>query len=446
MSIKRPAMNPTPVHIESYGCSTNTADGEVLAGCLSQAGFELADSIQAAEVIVFNCCSVKGPTENRMIDLVKRAPKDKKVIVAGCLPLTSYERLRKAARFDAVVGPAAGTRIVDAVRRVLAGEKVVALEDALRAKPDLLLPRLTKNRVVSVVPVSYGCLGACAYCSVVFARGRLRSYTIEEIVQKLKCDLGTGAKEFWLTSQDMACYGRDLGTNLAELVKSVCAVPGDFRVRVGMMTPNFALDILDELVEAFRDERVFKFLHVPVQSGDDKVLTSMNRCYTVQEFRKIVHAFRTAFPEVTLATDVICGFPGETREAFENTVQLISDVKPDVVNVSKFFARPRTAAASMTKGLVEQGEIKRRSAEMAKLAKRLSLEQNRRWIGWKGTVLIDEKVKVPGSWVGRNLSYKPIAVKSSANLLGETLTIKVAEAFNTYLAGPIVNKTVVLEN
>ena len=425
------------VLVKSYGCSTNLADGEVLAGCLSQAGFDLAQSIPEADVVVYNCCAVKGPTENRMIELLKRVPREKKVVVAGCLPLTSFGRLQRDVRFDAAVGPAAGLGIVDVVKRVLAGEKVVALEGALCAKPVLSLPRLTKNPVVSLVPVGYGCLGSCAYCCVVFARGRLRSYAIEEIVEKVKCDLASGVKEFWFTSQDMACYGRDVGTNLAALLKSVCAIPGDFWIRVGMMTPNFALDMLNELVEAFRCEKVFKFLHLPVQSGDDVVLKRMRRCYTVQDFRKVVSAFRAAFPEVTLATDVICGFPGETKEAFDNTLRLISEVKPDIVNVSKFFGRPGTVAAEMT-NVVEQAEIKRRSTEAAKLAKQISLDRNLRWIKWTGEILVDEKGKVLGSWVGRNFAYKPVTVKSNSDLLGNTLKVKVAKAFPTYLEGTVV--------
>ncbi len=388
-------------------------------------------------MVVVNCCSVKGPTENRMIDLIKRLPKDKKVVVAGCLPLTSFERLSKDARFDGVVGPAAGASIVDVVERVLAGEKVVALDHALRAKPSFGLPRLSRNRVVSLVPVGYGCLGACAYCCVVFARGRLRSCGVEEIVDRVKCDLSLGVKEFWLTSQDMACYGRDLGTNLAVLLRAVCAVPGDFRVRVGMMTPNFVLDMLPELVGAFDDAKVFKFLHLPVQSGDGMVLKGMNRCYSVKEFKMIVEAFRDRFPEVTLATDVICGFPGETKQAFDRTLELMNEVKPDVVNVSKFFARPGTAAASMTEGLVAPAEIKRRSAAMACLAKQLSLERNQRWVGWIGEILVDEKGKVAGSWVGRNFAYKPVVVKSGSNLLGEALKVKIVKAFNTHLEATI---------
>jgi threonylcarbamoyladenosine tRNA methylthiotransferase CDKAL1 len=422
------------VLVKSYGCSTNLADSEVLAGCLAKAGYELASSASEADVVIYNTCAVKGPTENRVIEALKRAH-GKKLIVAGCLPLINFERLCREVRFDGAVGPATGKKIADVVRRVMAGEKVVDLDAGLDAKPGLSLPQLRSNPVISVLPVSYGCLGSCAYCCVVFARGLLRSCTVKEVTERVRKDLVAGAKEFWVTSQDMACYGRDVGTNLAALVKALGDVEGDFRVRVGMMTPNLVTDILDDLIEAFKNEKVFKFVHLPVQSGDDRVLKLMRRFYTVQDFREIVDAFRAAFPEITLATDVICGFPGETREAFANTLKLIGEVKPDIVNVSKFFARPRTAAAEMHSAVVEPAEIKRRSTEAAKLVKRVSLERNQHWVGWSGEVLVDEKGKVPGSWIGRNFAYKPVTLKSSADLLGKTLQVKVVKAFSTYLAG-----------
>jgi threonylcarbamoyladenosine tRNA methylthiotransferase CDKAL1 len=423
------------VFLKSYGCSANQADGEVMKGCLAQAGIELVESASAADVVVVNTCAVKGPTENRVIDALKRCPQGRKLVVAGCLPLTSYDRLLREVRFDGAVGPAAGKGIVEVVEQVFRGEKVTALNDALVAKPSLALPQLRSNKVISVVPVNYGCLGACAYCCVVFARGRLRSYTVENVLGRVRRDLAAGAREFWVTSQDTACYGRDLGVNLAVLLEALTTVSGDFRVRVGMMTPNLVADIADRLVAAFKNEKVFKFVHLPVQSGDDEVLRRMCRFYTVQEFRDLVSLFRSAFPQITLATDVICGFPGETREAFENTLRLISEVKPDIVNVSKFFPRPKTAAAEMRDEFVDLAETKRRSTMAAELAKRTALERNRRWIGWTGAVLIDEKGKVPGTWIGRNFAYKPITVKSAENLLGRTLDVRVEKAFSTHLSG-----------
>jgi threonylcarbamoyladenosine tRNA methylthiotransferase CDKAL1 len=423
------------VFLKSYGCSTNQADGEVMAGCLAQAGCELVDSASAADLVVVNTCAVKGPTENRVIDALKRNPQGKKLVVAGCLPLTSFDRLCREVRFDGAVGPAVGNSIVEVVERVFKGEKVVALTNALFAKPSLALPQLRSNPVISVVPVNYGCLGACAYCCVVFARGHLRSHSIEDVVVRVRQDLAAGAKEFWITSQDTACYGRDVSVNLAVLLQALGAVRGDFRVRVGMMTPNLVTDIVDELVAAFRSDKISKFVHLPVQSGNDGVLRRMRRFYTVQEFKGVVDAFRAAFPQITLATDVICGFPGETREAFENTLQLISEVKPDIVNVSKFFPRPRTAAAEMHDGLVALTEIKRRSTSAAELGKRIALERNRQWMGWTGEVLIDEKGKVPGTWIGRNFAYKPITVKSAEDLLGRKLNVRIMDAFSTHLSG-----------
>jgi threonylcarbamoyladenosine tRNA methylthiotransferase CDKAL1 len=425
------------VLVKNYGCSANLADGEVLAGCLAKAGYELAASASETDVAVYNTCAVKGPTENRIIETLRRVPPDKKLIVAGCLPLINFERLRREVRFDGVVGPSAGEKIVDVVERVLEGEKIINLDNALNVMPTLNLPRLRSNAVISILPVSYGCLGNCAYCCVVFARGNLRSYAIEETTERMRKDLTAGAKEFWVTSQDTACYGRDIGTNLAALLNALGDVEGDFRVRVGMMTPSMVTDILDDLIAAFKNSKVFKFVHLPVQSGDNRVLKRMQRFYTIQDFKEIVNAFRAVFPEVTLATDIICGFPGETQEAFENTLELIGEVKPDIVNVSKFFARPRTAAAAMHDEFVELTEIKRRSTEAAKLVKRISLERNQRWIGWAGEVLIDEKGKVLGSWIGRNFAYKPVTVKSSADLLGKKLQVKVVKAFSTYLAATV---------
>jgi MiaB-like tRNA modifying enzyme len=413
------------------------ADGEVLAGCLAQAGFQLAASEAEADVLIYNTCAVKGPTENRIIYVVKHAPKGKKLIVAGCLPLISFERLRREVRFDGAVGPSFGKEIVDAVTRVAAGEKVVDL-DGLNKKPKLCLPRIKSNPFVSVVPISYGCLGSCAYCCVVFARGRLRSYSVKEVADRVQSDVADGAREVWVTSQDTACYGRDLHSNLAELLQALDGLSGDFKVRVGMMTPNMVTDMKDRLIDAFKSDKVFKFLHLPVQSGDDKTLKRMRRFYTTEEFKGIVNSFRTQFPTLTLATDVIVGFPGETMQAFEKTLKLLEEVKPDVTNVSKFFARPKTAAAQMKDGMVERDEIKRRSTLAAGLAKQISLEQNKRWVGWVGEVLVDEKGKVEGSWVGRNFAYKPVVIKSSDNLLGKRVRVKVVEASITYLNGVYV--------
>ena len=263
-----------------------------------------------------------------------------------------------------------------------------------------------------------------------FARGKLRSNSLEKIVYRVKQDLNSGAKEFWLTSQDTACYGKDKNTNLATLLKKVAEVEGNFFVRVGMMNPNHVLSILDELVDVYNSDKIFKFLHLPVQSGDNKVLGLMNRKYSVEEFQTVVEAFREKFPQLTLATDVICGFPGETKQAFENTKQLISKIRPDVVNVSKFFARPNTPAEKLAP--IAAKELNRRSKEMSLLARQVSFDRNKKWVGWMGRVLVDEKGK-KGSWMGRNFGYKTVVIKTDENLLGQFIQVKVVKAFSTYI-------------
>lgn len=408
-----------------------------MAGCLARAGYELVDSVSSAEVVVLNTCAVKGPTENRMIEISKRIASGKRLVVAGCLPLINFGRLQKEVSFAGIVGPGAGERIVEVVRRVSNGERVVSIEEA-PGLPDLNLPRVQSNPVTSTVPVSCGCLGSCAYCCVVFARGRLRSYRVQDIVERVKRDLASGLREIWITSQDTACYGKDYGSSLAELLHALLGIDKDFRIRIGMMTPNNAKNIRMGLVKAFQDKRIFKFIHLPVQSGDDDVLKRMRRFYGVDDFRAFVSSFRARFPDMTLATDVICGFPGESEEAFERTLRLMKEVRPDIVNVSKFFVRPKTAAAKMEKDFVPSSEIKRRSVRACALAKRLSLENNLRWVGWTGEILVDEVGKVPGSWVGRNFAYKPVAVKNASRLIGKVRNVEVVKAFPTYLAGEVV--------
>lgn len=425
--------------VRSFGCSSSFADGGVLAGCLAEVGHEIVNSVSEAELVIVNTCAVKGPTENRMIEILNKVPRNKKLIVAGCLPLISFNRIRSETRFDGVTGPAAGRRIVEVVERVSRGEEVIELEETKRNLPKLGLPRVQTNPVVSVIPISYGCLGSCAYCCVNQARGSLRSHEIDEIVMRIKRDITEGFQEFWLTSQDTACYGKDKRTNLVELLWALSGLRGDFRIRVGMMTPNSLFDILEGLIDVFQSYHIFKFIHLPIQSGDDEILGRMRRSYSANDFREIVTVFRARHKCLTLATDIICGFPGETSGAFKHTVEIIEEMKPDIVNVSKFFPRPQTLAATMQNDFVPISETKRRSRDVAEKAKELALAKNLQWVDWQGEILVDEKGKMSCSWIGRNFAYKPVVIKSVTNLLGKKLRVEIVEAFPTYLKGKIIN-------
>ncbi len=417
------------IYIRSFGCPTNFADGEHMTSCLLAAHRNIVKKAVDADILIYNTCAVKTPTENKIIEILKKVPEGKKIVVTGCLPLVNFRRLKSEVKFDCALGSSPGNRIVNVVNMVEQGKKAVMLERD--SKPTLNQSNTRLSRIISIVPINYGCLGSCAYCCVQFARGRLRSHLQDEIVKRVKHDLACGCQEIWLTSQDTACYGRDIDTDLGNLLQGVCKIDGTFFVRLGMMTPNYASEVLNALVEAYKDERIFKFLHLPVQSGDDEVLKLMNRGYSAEVFRRIISTFRKEIPNLTIATDIICGFPGESREAFKHSMDLLEEIQPDIVNISKFFVRPNTPAERM-KPLPNE-IVKERSQKMAKLVRQIMWTKNKVWINWEGKVLIDEKGKSPSSWIGRNFAYKPITVRSDENLLGTTMNVRISKAFPMHL-------------
>ncbi|MFQ6094817.1 MAG: tRNA (N(6)-L-threonylcarbamoyladenosine(37)-C(2))-methylthiotransferase [Candidatus Bathyarchaeia archaeon] len=424
------------VYIESYGCTANRFDLEVMLAKLVNGGYSTVDDAKSADVILINTCGVKKPTEDKILNRLRvLSSLGKPLIVAGCLPKINLKAIYSSApSFSAAVDPYSVSRILEAMKDAESGVKHKLF---FSEKPDikLLQPKVRLNRFVEIVKIAEGCSGACSFCCVRFARGRLFSYPKSVIVDRIRDAVSDGAREIWITSQDNGAYGLDIGSDLAELLEECCMVEGDFLIRVGMMNPNHALRILDRLVQAFMDRKVFKFLHLPVQSGDDLVLRRMNRFYSVEDFKRIVSTFREKMPRITLSTDVICGFPGESEDAFNRTVELIKEAAPDIVNISKFFPRPQTPAAEMEQ--LPPAEVKNRSRRLTEIAKRISYERNRLWLGWKGRILIDEKGK-RDTWVGRNYAYKPVVVRCEENLLGKFVDVCVVEAFPTYLKAEIL--------
>jgi len=423
------------IYIESHGCSANKFDLEIMLAALSNAGHKLVTDAESADMFLINTCGAKKPTEDRMLQRLRVLNSlGKPLIVAGCLPRIHLEAVRKSAPFfAAAVDPHSVSRILEAVTAAVNGEtNRLFFSDSPRAK--LLQPKVRLNKYIEIVQIAEGCTGTCSFCCVRLARGMLLSYPKELVLDRISKASQEGVREIWITSQDNGAYGLDIGTDLVELLAECCEIEG-ISMRIGMMNPNHALRIAKRLVGIYRDDKVFKFLHLPVQSGDDKVLKSMNRLYSVEDFKSIVSLFRKEVPETTLSTDVICGFPGESEAAFERTVELIREVKPDIVNISRFFPRPRTPAERMRQLPVE--EVKNRSRYLSKLAREISYERNKTWLNWQGKILIDGKSD-GDRWVGRNLAYKPIVVKSERELLGKLVYARVNEAFPTYLKGEIL--------
>jgi len=390
-------------YIETYGCSRNQADSEAIAGALSEEHEQVFDS-KKADIIVVNTCIVKTPTENKVLKAIKRyAETGKKLIIAGCMPEAQLEKVKEAAPNAEYWGVMHDT----------------VLEGA----------RIRVNKIVGIIPISSGCLGECSYCIVRFARGKLKSYSPEKIVKAVEKSMSEGCREIWITGQDTGAYGKDIGSSLPTLLERVCKIPGDFKVRVGMMNPNHTVKMLPELVKVLKHEKMFKFLHLPVQSGNNKILKAMNRFYTVEDYKKIISFVKKEIPQITISTDIIAGFPGETEEQFKDSLKLVKETEPDVVNISRYGARPKTPAAK----LKQHQEItkKERSRELTKLVKQIGLTQNNKWLNWQGEVLINEIGK-KNDFIGRNFAYKPVVVKGK-HKLGEKAKVKIRKATSSYL-------------
>ncbi len=415
----------TKIQIETYGCAMNRADSEAMAGLLAKNGFEFGGD----GILIVNTCTVKTPTERKILKRLENL-RGRMVIVSGCLPSADPSIVERFPDFSFL-----GMNVEDIVNAVKAVEKGDRFVRIKEGKCRLELPRRRENPVVEIVPIAQGCVGDCSFCITRKARGCLISYPKDLILENIEKAILEGVKEIWLTAQDTGAYGIDIDESLPNLLGDICEIEGEFKIRVGMMNPSHVLKILDELTLAYRDEKIYKFLHIPVQSGDDNVLRDMNRRYRVDNFRKIVSKFRENFPEMTISTDVIAGFPTEDELAFENTVNLIEEIKPEVLNISRFWTRPGTDAERL-KAL--HGRItKERSRIMNKVFRKIGLQGNRKWIGWEGKALVSGPGK-RGGFCARNFVYKPIILHSDENLLGKSVEVRITDATYYDLRGEVV--------
>jgi MiaB-like tRNA modifying enzyme len=330
-----------------------------------------------------------------------------------------------------MIGPNSIHIISKIIKGGLNGEKIVSNNDL--KNPKLCLPRIRKNPIVEICEISSGCLNSCSFCEVKLAKGNLRSYPLSDIIKEIKGSLKQGCKEIWLTSQDCGCWGMDKKSNLVKLVDEICKINGKFLVRIGMMNPSHVKKIIDDLLECYKSEKVFKFIHLPIQSGSNKILKNMNRNYSVKDFENIVKEFIHQFPMLNLSTDIIVGFPGETVKDFQKTIDLIKRIEPDIVNISKFGARPGTKAEKMKQ--ISRKIINERCKELTETIKTIQLEKNKKWIGFEGELLIDEvnDKKI----VGRNFAYKPVILNKGK--LGDFKRVKIKSVSSTSLFGKIVN-------
>ncbi len=410
-------MNKITVFIKTYGCALNHSDSELMAGMLKKADFEIVSSIEDADIILINTCTVKQSTETKFFNYLEKIKPLKKItIIAGCIPQTDPEKLKGYT----LVGTSQITNIVQAAEEAYHNNPLQLL--AKENLPRLNLPKLRKNPVIEIIPICEGCIGECTYCKVKSARGDLISYPEEDIIRQAQQAIKENVKEIWLTAQDTGGYGKDTNTNLPNLLKKLTKLPGDFKIRLGMLNPNHLTEFLDELIALYSSEKLFRFIHIPVQSGNNKILSAMKRNYTVEQFKDTTLKLKTALPDITIATDIIAGFPGETEEQFSQSLDLLKEIKPDVLNISRFWPRPKTPAAKL-KNILKGEETKKRSTLMASIFNNIARMQNERWLGWEGEVVIDEIGK-DNTFVGRNHSYKPVILRGDYKL-GDKTNVKI---------------------
>jgi threonylcarbamoyladenosine tRNA methylthiotransferase CDKAL1 len=414
------------IFIEGHGCSASFADTEIISGLVAGSGFEIVKDENKADLSILVTCSVKSVTEQRMLARIRELRSNgQKVLVAGCLPAAEPNKIFEIDKSLSLIGPGNLDKIVQGISATFEGRQFVSIENSKLVK--LGMPRTRQNQAIGIVEIASGCLSSCTFCQVKLVKGTVFSYPEEKIVEEAKLLISKGAREIWITSTDNSAYGKDSKTSLSSLIRKISSIEADFKIRIGMMNPLLTKgNTLDDLITSFQNDKVFKFLHLPVQSGSERILKLMKRGYKVDDYFSVISAFRAAIPNLTLSTDIIVGFPSETEADFEASLELIRRSKPDVLNLSRFGAREGTKAFLMVDQILPRIS-KDRSERMSRVWKDIAHEKNQRWIGWHGDALVDEQVR--DAFIARNDSYKPCLIPSKffheSEPIGNKIEVKV---------------------
>ena len=408
--------------VESYGCTMNHGEGDRLSEVMTSLGHELVGSAAEADLVILNTCTVVDTTEKHMVKRMSELKAaGKEVTVTGCMAKVQPNRIEIRLP-DAPIIPPEPYDLFEGIMESRYG----------RGHSDTEIV----YHPTETIPIAQGCKGACTYCITRLARGKLISRPEDEIVSEFKTMIDSGTKEILLAAQDTACYGKDTGTDLPSLIRRLLEFQGDFRIRIGMMNPNHLDRILDDMIDVLKDPRMYRFLHIPVQSGSNSVLDGMKRQYTAERFMGIVNRLRSEIPDISIATDMITGFPGETDKDHEKSMDLLRKLRADTVNITRFSPRPNTVAMDMDKQ-VPGNVSKDRSTELTELKNSVEYENNSALVGKRFRVLITEKGR-NGSVIGRTDNYRPIGIECDLEL-GTFCDVEVTECRSTYLVGMLLN-------
>ncbi|XP_074841994.1 threonylcarbamoyladenosine tRNA methylthiotransferase isoform X2 [Carettochelys insculpta] len=424
------------IWIRTWGCSHNNSDGEYMAGQLAAYGYKITENAAEADLWLLNSCTVKSPAEDHFRNSIKKAQEnDKKVVLAGCVP--QAQPRQDYLKGLSIIGVQQIDRVVEVVEETIKGHSVRLLgqkkDNGKRLGGARLdLPKIRKNPLIEIISINTGCLNACTYCKTKHARGELASYPVEELVDRAKQSFQEGVCEIWLTSEDTGAYGRDIGTDLPTLLwKLVEVIPEGAMLRLGMTNPPYILEHLEEMAKILNHPRVYAFLHIPVQSASDSILMDMKREYCVADFKRVVDFLKEKVPGITIATDIICGFPGETDEDFQDTMKLVEEYRFPSLFINQFYPRPGTPAAKMHQ--VPAVVKKQRTKDLSQLFHSYNPYDHK--VGERQSVLVTEESFDSQFYVAHNQFYEQVLVPKDPKFMGKMIEVNIYEAGKHFMKG-----------
>lgn len=437
---------PKKYYIITFGCQANVSDSERIAGILETFGFENGENEEDASLLIYNTCSVRQTAEDRIFGLNKKLKNLKiknpklKIILTGCMTHYSEKELKKRLPYINIFLPIKNKEKWFNVFKnfLLQKEFKNSNFESLNSYNSFIPKRESKFR--ALVPISYGCNNFCSYCVVPFGRGCEVSRIPEEIIKEITLLALKNYKEIWLLGQNVNSY-KSGKTDFAKLLKMVNKIPGDFWIRFTSPHPtNFSDDLIKEMAKC---KKFPHYLNLPAQSGDSDILKKMKRNYTSEEYIKLVEKIRKSLPDISISTDAIVGFPGETKKQFENTVKLFKKIKFDMAYISEYSERPNTLAARKYKDDIPKKEKEARKKYLTEILAKTALENNKKIIGKTLNVLIDKQKN--SRFFGRTENNKVIEIIFSVPLadtpsnlkIGEFLNIKIISATPWKLKGEI---------
>ncbi|MFX1569226.1 MAG: tRNA (N(6)-L-threonylcarbamoyladenosine(37)-C(2))-methylthiotransferase [Promethearchaeota archaeon] len=427
-------------YIETYGCTSNKADSYIISNVLMKAGY-IETTLKNAQFIIINTCGVKEQTENKIkarlenLHNLYHRSSDKHIIIAGCLPHIAPNYIDVIKKVIPSFAAIIDLNIIDNIPEILQEIKIrkknlIIKSNSSVDKADYYIDH-APGKITGIIPISEGCLGSCTYCCVKNARGKLNCFNPEQIVQNVRYQLEQGIKQIYLTSQDCSTYSSN-GTNLSDLVEKIVKLDYKFFLRIGMINPSFLPENTNQLISIFNKKKVYQFLHIPIQSGSNDVLKRMQRKYIISDIIDNLDFLRKKFKNLTISTDIICGFPGETEYEFYRTINFIKWLKPEILNISKFTPRPGTKAKEMEQ--LNSKTIKKRSIRLSQVFRKSLIDINKTWEGWVGEVLVLHEGAEPNQAFGRNFAYKNVFIDNFNDEFGRFVNVKIekADGFNLF--------------